>query len=140
MLFNHSGQPFAVKTGDRVAQLILEKVLVIDPEQGPISGTTARGSGGFGSTGAGSKKPKPDGEAVATIATLQDVQAAIAPVDAVFADTWEYFEALEAKAAQQHVAGHVKAAAALQKIDRALRPTPKLSGHRKLIKIGFMGF
>ena len=51
LLFNLSGEPFVVKTGDRVAQLIVERicipaVIVVDDLE-----DTARGTGGFGSTG-----------------------------------------------------------------------------------------
>lgn len=51
ILFNHSDVEFTVAAGDRIAQLILEKI-----ETPPIQcvedlDDTARGAGGFGSTG-----------------------------------------------------------------------------------------
>ena len=51
VLFNHGDQDFEVKMGDRIAQLILEKIST--PEVEEVSGldSTVRGSGGFGSTG-----------------------------------------------------------------------------------------
>jgi len=51
ILFNHGDKDFAVEPGDRVAQLILEKVdmaMVTEVTELP---DTARGDGGFGSTG-----------------------------------------------------------------------------------------
>ena len=51
ILFNHGDQDFEVKMGDRIAQLILEKIdtPVVEEVQGLEE--TVRGSGGFGSTG-----------------------------------------------------------------------------------------
>lgn len=52
ILFNHSQKDFAIKKGDRIAQLILERivenaqVVVVDSLE-----ESARGAGGFGSTG-----------------------------------------------------------------------------------------
>lgn len=58
VLFNHSDTPFKIQKGDRVAQLIIERIeneeelkIVEDLE------STERGENGFGSTGA---KSKPD--------------------------------------------------------------------------------
>lgn len=54
ILFNFSDDAFAVKKGDRIAQLILEKIVMADVEEVPEGGdldATARGAGGFGSTG-----------------------------------------------------------------------------------------
>jgi dUTP pyrophosphatase len=52
VLFNHSDIPFLIKKGDRIAQLILEKIVqkadVVEVDSLP---ETKRGSGGFGSTG-----------------------------------------------------------------------------------------
>ena len=52
VLFNHSEKDFEVKVGDRVAQLILEKI-VEDAEVVVVESLeeSARGAGGFGSTG-----------------------------------------------------------------------------------------
>jgi dUTP pyrophosphatase len=68
VLFNFSDSDFSVSTGDRVAQLILEKIHVgaevVETDELP---STSRGEGGFGSTGVAgeiasqapdSKKPK----------------------------------------------------------------------------------
>jgi len=53
ILFNLSDVDFQVKAGDRVAQLILERIALADVEE-VVEGDlpeTVRGSGGFGSTG-----------------------------------------------------------------------------------------
>jgi deoxyuridine 5'-triphosphate nucleotidohydrolase len=51
ILYNHAAHDFTVKRGDKIAQLIIEKVsLPRVVEVGEIS-DTARGAGGFGSTG-----------------------------------------------------------------------------------------
>lgn len=52
VLFNHSNKDFEINKGDRVAQLILEKI-VDDAEVVVVNNLeeTARGINGFGSTG-----------------------------------------------------------------------------------------
>lgn len=50
LLFNFSEQEFSVKCGDRIAQLILEKISTPEIEEVSELEATARGSGGFGST------------------------------------------------------------------------------------------
>ncbi len=51
ILFNHSDADFAVAAGDRVAQLVLEVILTPAVEVVEDLEDTARGAGGFGSTG-----------------------------------------------------------------------------------------
>ncbi|PHU09923.1 Deoxyuridine 5'-triphosphate nucleotidohydrolase [Capsicum chinense] len=51
ILFNHSDVDFEVKIGDRIAQLIIEKIIVPEVEVVDDLDSTVRGSGGFGSTG-----------------------------------------------------------------------------------------
>ncbi|KAG2778362.1 hypothetical protein PC129_g9413 [Phytophthora cactorum] len=51
ILFNHSSDDFPVKRGDRVAQLILEKIEYPEVQEVDEIEETARGAGGFGSTG-----------------------------------------------------------------------------------------
>ncbi|ORX36083.1 putative dUTP diphosphatase [Kockovaella imperatae] len=51
LLFNHSDEDFQVNPGDRIAQLILERISVPRLRQVESLEETARGSGGFGSTG-----------------------------------------------------------------------------------------
>ena len=48
LLFNFSDNDFEVKEGDRIAQLILERI--VSPQVVVVQETT-RGAGGFGSTG-----------------------------------------------------------------------------------------
>lgn len=51
LLFNHGVDAFEVKRGDRIAQLILERCETPDVEEVGVIAETARGAGGFGSTG-----------------------------------------------------------------------------------------
>ncbi|RKP35209.1 chlorella Dutpase [Dimargaris cristalligena] len=51
VLFNFGDQPFHIRTGDRIAQLILEKIMTPGVIEVPTLDSTDRGSGGFGSTG-----------------------------------------------------------------------------------------
>ncbi len=52
ILFNHSDEDFPVKRGDRIAQLILERIYVLDVlEVTTEFSDTDRGASGFGSTG-----------------------------------------------------------------------------------------
>ena len=51
ILFNHSDVNFEVKIGDRIAQLILERIYNLDVEECESLDDTERGAGGFGSTG-----------------------------------------------------------------------------------------
>jgi len=51
VLFNLGAQPFEVKQGDRVAQLILTKIITPAVEVVDDLDLTVRGDGGFGSTG-----------------------------------------------------------------------------------------
>ncbi|XP_070817424.1 deoxyuridine 5'-triphosphate nucleotidohydrolase, mitochondrial isoform X1 [Chaetodon trifascialis] len=51
VLFNFSKETFEVKKGDRVAQLVCEKICYPDLEEQKTLDETERGAGGFGSTG-----------------------------------------------------------------------------------------
>jgi deoxyuridine 5'-triphosphate nucleotidohydrolase len=51
ILFNHSDADFAVAVGDRVAQLVLEVIQTPSVHVVEDLEDTARGAGGFGSTG-----------------------------------------------------------------------------------------
>ena len=51
LLINHGVEPFAIQRGDRVAQLVLAPVVQAAWEEIEELGETARGAGGFGSTG-----------------------------------------------------------------------------------------
>ena len=53
LLFNHGREPFEVKKGARIAQLICEKIATPDVRvvSSPFAEDSERGSGGFGSSG-----------------------------------------------------------------------------------------
>jgi dUTP pyrophosphatase len=51
VLINHGEEPFAIKRGDRIAQLVVMPVAVAEFNERESLDDTARGSGGFGSTG-----------------------------------------------------------------------------------------
>uniref|UniRef100_A0A453JI21 Deoxyuridine 5'-triphosphate nucleotidohydrolase n=3 Tax=Aegilops tauschii subsp. strangulata TaxID=200361 RepID=A0A453JI21_AEGTS len=51
ILFNHSDADFAVRPGDRVAQLVIERIATPDVAEVDDLDATVRGEGGFGSTG-----------------------------------------------------------------------------------------
>ncbi|MGL4253744.1 MAG: dUTP diphosphatase [Fusobacteriaceae bacterium] len=51
ILVNLSSEPFEVKNGERIAQLVLQKVYQMSFEESDELGETERSSGGFGSTG-----------------------------------------------------------------------------------------
>jgi dUTPase len=53
-MFNHADAIFSIKKGDRIAQLVCEKIEYPELEEcneGLNEAETERGSGGFGSTG-----------------------------------------------------------------------------------------
>jgi len=59
VLFNHSEEDFEVKVGDRIAQLILERISMAGCVEADELFDTERGGAGFGSTGvSGEKKPR----------------------------------------------------------------------------------
>ncbi|XP_057503976.1 deoxyuridine 5'-triphosphate nucleotidohydrolase-like [Actinidia eriantha] len=51
ILFNYSDVDFEINVGDRIAQLIIEVIMTPNVEEVDDLDSTARGSGGFGSTG-----------------------------------------------------------------------------------------
>ncbi|MEB3416628.1 dUTP diphosphatase [Alteriqipengyuania sp. WL0013] len=51
LLINHGDAPFAIERGDRVAQLVIAPVTRASFVEVEELGDTARGTGGFGSTG-----------------------------------------------------------------------------------------
>lgn len=50
ILVNHGAEPFVIERGTRIAQLVLARVERLAWEEGDLD-ETARGAGGFGSTG-----------------------------------------------------------------------------------------
>ena len=55
-LINHGSEPFAVKPGDRIAQLVIMRVESPEFVEVETLDETARGEGGFGSTGVASDR------------------------------------------------------------------------------------
>lgn len=51
LLFNLGDEPYVVKAGDRIAQLLIQPVVLCPFEQVQKLDKTDRGDGGFGSTG-----------------------------------------------------------------------------------------
>lgn len=59
ILFNHGQDDFEIKVGDRIAQLILEQIVLPDVmETNELPEMGLRGEGGFGSTGVETKKQR----------------------------------------------------------------------------------
>jgi dUTP pyrophosphatase len=53
ILVNHGHEPFAARRGDRIAQLVVAPVARVEVRLCDALGDSARGAGGFGSTGRG---------------------------------------------------------------------------------------
>jgi dUTP pyrophosphatase len=51
LLFNLSNDTFVINRGDRIAQLVVKKYEMVEPEEIFENSETGRGDGGFGSTG-----------------------------------------------------------------------------------------
>jgi dUTP pyrophosphatase len=51
LLINHGDAPFAIRRGERIAQLVIASVVRAELIPAPALSATDRGSGGFGSTG-----------------------------------------------------------------------------------------
>ncbi len=51
VLVNHGAEPFEIRRGDRIAQLVVAPVARVEVEEVETLSVTARGAGGFGSTG-----------------------------------------------------------------------------------------
>lgn len=58
ILMNHSDSDFAIKKGDRIAQLIIAPVISVRIVEGDVDKATERGEGGFGSTGVSKEETK----------------------------------------------------------------------------------
>lgn len=53
VMFNHADEDLLVERGDRIAQLVLERICMADVLEVDELDETVRGAGGFGSTGVG---------------------------------------------------------------------------------------
>jgi dUTP pyrophosphatase len=86
ILFNFGSQPFDIQLGDRVAQLILEQIVLPDVEEVQELDDTVRGAGGFGSTGVAteeaSKKQRTEENVTDTAATVTPSSSSDAAEDA----------------------------------------------------------
>jgi dUTP diphosphatase len=51
LLINHGDAPFAIRRGERIAQMVIAPVIQVELVPVESLSTTDRGSGGFGSTG-----------------------------------------------------------------------------------------
>ena len=58
LLVNHGAEPFPIARGTRVAQLVLARVERLAWDEGDLD-ATARGQGGFGSTGPAGPRERP---------------------------------------------------------------------------------
>ena len=52
LLINHGPEDYAIRAGDRVAQLVIGSYVAVDWRESEDLSGTGRGTGGFGSTGA----------------------------------------------------------------------------------------
>ncbi len=55
ILINYGSEPFTVRHGDRIAQMVVAQVEQVCFDEVQELGTTARGDGGFGHTGTGNQ-------------------------------------------------------------------------------------
>ena len=51
IVINHGAEPFTIRRGDRIVQLVIAPVSRVEIAEAEDLGPTARGQGGFGSTG-----------------------------------------------------------------------------------------
>ena len=51
LLINHGGEPFTIRRGERIAQMVIASVVRAELVVVAALSQTDRGSGGFGSTG-----------------------------------------------------------------------------------------
>ncbi len=51
ILVNHGSEPFVIQHGDRIAQLVIQRLPVVEWQEVESLSETARGAGGFGHTG-----------------------------------------------------------------------------------------
>jgi len=87
VLFNHGAEDFIVSVGDPVAQIILQKISMAGCQEVQSLDETARGSGGYGSTGISeavsdrdSKRPRLEETSSDAMLVKRLSQAAVLPV------------------------------------------------------------
>jgi dUTP pyrophosphatase len=73
ILFNFGDNDFEIKQGDRIAQLILEQIVLPEIVEVEEMDETVRGEAGFGSTGVGVKKQRTVSPAAGDTASSNEV-------------------------------------------------------------------
>ena len=68
LLYNHGRADYQVTAGDRVAQLILEKIHMLNVQEVETLPESVRGAGGFGSTGMATEEDGKDPKRMRMIA------------------------------------------------------------------------
>lgn len=58
IVYNGGKKPFPVRRGDRIAQMVIAKLAEVEMEEADTLTDSARGSGGFGSTGIQGNAPR----------------------------------------------------------------------------------
>ena len=58
ILFNFSNRPFTIQRGDRIAQMVIARVVKAEFQLVELLSDTARGEGGFGHTGVNAEEKK----------------------------------------------------------------------------------
>ncbi len=51
IVINHGEEPYTIRHGDRIAQLVVSRIIQMQPQEAEKLEETERGEGGFGSTG-----------------------------------------------------------------------------------------
>ena len=82
VLFNFGEEDFVVKQGDRIAQLILEQICMVDAVQVEELDETVRGEGGFGSTGVDNALENPEKKQRTVSPTETETEGNVDPPDA----------------------------------------------------------
>ncbi|KIS68923.1 putative dUTP pyrophosphatase [Mycosarcoma maydis] len=77
LLFNLGEQDFIINQGDRIAQLILEKISTPDVQEVESLSETLRGAGGFGSTGGFGTQTTPSTADATAAAVAADLPAEV---------------------------------------------------------------
>lgn len=78
VLFNLGQEDFEIQPGDRIAQLVLEQILMVPVEEVQELDETVRGAGGFGSTGIAAASKTEEAE---TKRARVDAPSSISPCD-----------------------------------------------------------
>ena len=80
VLFNLGEEPFTIQKGDRIAQLVLESIVLAPVQEVSELDETVRGAGGFGSTGVGNKKARVEDTVAPSVSNDNDEGAKDTPM------------------------------------------------------------